>query len=702
VTPKKQSPNAGRRSPVWALVVAVLVATVVVYLPAMRAPYEFDDAKSIPGNPTIVALWPLSVPLHPPHNTTVAGRPIVNVTLAINYAINERLGVDQRPDPQGPNKTLGLHLVNLLMHLGCGLFLFGIIRRTMRQTGRDDRADSIAVIVTTLWLVHPIQTEAVNYLIQRTEVLVSLCYAGTLYAWIRAWDATRPGSRLTWRILAVVICLLGMGSKEVMITAPLAVLLYDRAFRVSSWKALFAERIRTVFYCAFAATSIWLLVMVAGNARFSTVGFGLGIPWYRYGYSQCWAIARYLWLVIWPSQLTLDYGARPVAGLAGVPGLILLASFGIATMVAWTRPSRWGWFGFVGALFFLLLAPSSSVVPITTEIAAERRIYLALAPVLMLLVLAVEWGLARPSSDQVSHRRHRLFRGFVVAVAVALMVRTYQRSSTYADPEALWRDAVETAPNNPRAYDNLAAVMFSSDPRRLAEATFFYRKALEIDSTYLNAWRGLASVAVDEGRLSDARALLEHVLAIQPEYVEGVDLLGRTLLRMGRPDLAVPYLQRFAAAFPSDSSLYSLGVGLLQVGRFDSATVALRAALQLNPGRTDVLGVLGGLLVEQGRGAEAVPLLERLVSAGGSSAVDVGLLSLAYAQSGRANDAAAAARVAVQSAPGNVAVLILAGRAMLVAKRGVEATQYLSEALRVNPGNREAVAYLAKVRALTR
>jgi tetratricopeptide (TPR) repeat protein len=686
------------------LMVAVLVATVVVYLPAMRAPYEFDDAKGIPGNPSIRALWPLSVPLHPPQNTSVSGRPIVNYTLAINYAINEWLGVDQRADPYGPNKTVGYHVVNLLMHLGCGLFLFGIIRRTMRQVGRvdrADRADAMALIVTTLWLVHPIQTEAVNYLIQRTEVLVSLCYAGTLYAWIRAWDATGPRARLAWRRIAVSICLLGMGSKEVMITAPLAVLLYDRAFRLSSWKEVFADRTRILFYSALAATSVWTLAMIIDNSRFSTVGFGLGIPWYRYFYSQCWAIARYLWLIVWPSQLTFDYGQRPIAGFEGLPGLLLLAAFGIATVVAWTRPSRWSWFGFLGASFFLLLAPSSSVVPIITEIAAERRIYLALAPVLVLLILGGDWALTRLSIGQVVLRRRWLFWGLVDVVVVGLMVRSYQRSSTYADAETLWRDAVHKAPNNPRAYDNLAAQMFYSDPARLAEATSLYKTALQLDSTYVNAWRGLASVAVDEDRFADARSLLERALVIQPGYADAAGQLGRLHFRTGRPDLAIPYFQQYVIVYPTDSSLTVLGIALLQVGRLDDAATAFRRALSINPNAIDAMRYLGGGLVEQGRGVEAVPLLERLMSSGFATPVDMGLLGLGYAEVGRVNDAMQAARVATQNAPRSVPVLILAGRSMLVARREPDAIGYLSEAIRIDPGNREAAGYLTQARALT-
>ena len=169
--------------------IAILAATIIAYLPAIRAPFVLDDVQSIPGNPTIRALWPLSVPFAPPANTTVAGRPVVNLTLALNYRLNEWLGVDQRPESRDSNATVGYHAVNLLAHLACGLLLLGVVRRTARHMEGVDDADSMAVMVTALWLLHPIQSEAVDYLIQCTELLVSLCYLGTLYASIRAWNA---------------------------------------------------------------------------------------------------------------------------------------------------------------------------------------------------------------------------------------------------------------------------------------------------------------------------------------------------------------------------------------------------------------------------------------------------------------------------------------------------------------------------------
>ncbi len=374
--------------------IGLALALTIIYAPALRAPFEFDDIGAIVANSSIRHLWPASSVLSPPVNTSVSGRPVVNVSLAINYALNAWLGVDQRPYPLGAAKTVSYHIVNLLAHFLCALLLFGIIRRTLRANrfadAWRDRADGMAIVVVAIWSLHPIQTEAINYVIQRTELMVSVCYLATLYGSIRAWDAKSDRAALRWRVFSAMACLVGVWTKEVIVTAPVIVLLYDRAFRVATWRELFADRKRTVLYAVLAAMSVLVILLSATNARFNTVGFGLGITWYEYLYSQAWAIARYLQLFLWPDKLTFDYGQHAVSGVAGVPGAVLLTAFAVATLVAWARVERWGWFGFLGAWFFLILAPSSSVVPIVTEIAAERRIYLALAAVIMLIVVAID------------------------------------------------------------------------------------------------------------------------------------------------------------------------------------------------------------------------------------------------------------------------------------------------------------------------
>jgi tetratricopeptide (TPR) repeat protein len=496
-----------------------------------------------------------------------------------------------------------------------------------------------------------------------------------------------------------------MASKEVMVTAPLAVVLYDRAFRRSSWKdTLAAPPYRAWFYLALGLTTIPLIAAIGRGTRSETVGFNLGLTWYQYLYTQAWAIAHYLELVIWPRGLTFDYGQNPIHGFRGVPGLMLLAGLGIGTIVAWWRGV---WLAFLGTWFFLLLAPSSSVIPIRTEMAAERRVYLALIPVLVLLVGGAETLRQRLTATDETRRRHpmltelvarsaRPLAGIVVAV---FFILTVARSRLYANPEALWRDTVAKVPANARAYDNLVAVIVQEDPSRRAEAEELLRRAIAIDSTYVPALTNLSDIVMKEGRFADARVLLERAVRINPDFVNANERLGGVLVKLGDAERAIPYLERVAADAPNDDALTSLALAYMAVGRQDDAANALRRTIALNPRRTDAATYLSAILVEQGRPDEALPYLETAVRSDGGTAASLALLSLVYAHLGRVGEAIDAATASSVRPDGDANAYRLLGRAMGIVQRVTDARRFLRRAIQLEPTNPEAITLLGMVEA---
>jgi hypothetical protein len=248
---------------------AVVVATFIAYAPALRAPLTFDDDPAIRRNTSLQSLRP-SIALRPPPTTSMSGRPVANYSLAINYAINEWLGIDQAGEPASPVKTVNYHVANVLLHLASAALLFGILWRTLALprfaawlAAKGVSAEAVSGAITVLWTLHPIQSEALNYLTQRTELLVSLFYLGTLYASIRAQSAAGR-TRVVWWTVAVASCALGMGSKEVMASAPIMVVLYDRAFRFPTWRSL-APNAR--FYAGLAATWVLLAALMLNDPR---------------------------------------------------------------------------------------------------------------------------------------------------------------------------------------------------------------------------------------------------------------------------------------------------------------------------------------------------------------------------------------------------------------------------------------------------
>lgn len=593
---------------------ALLVAAgVIVYGNSLWGAFVFDDQNSILGNPQIRRLWPLWNAFSAPANTPVAGRPVVALSLAINYALG---GLDVR----------GYHAWNIGVHILCALVLFGIIRRTLGRTPLRERLGSasggIAAACALIWLVHPLQTEVVNYVTQRTESTMALFYLFTLYAAIRALDAGRPA---WWHGVSVLSCALGMASKEVMVTAPLMVLLYDAVFRSGPFRPIFERR--WPLYLGLAATWTILLALTWSGPRARTVGFSAGASAWEYALNQSLMVTRYLRLALWPNALVLDYGApQPASVLQVWPYLVVVALIAVATVVALIyRPA----IGFLGAWFCLILAPTSSVIPIVTEVGAERRMYLPLAAVVVLIVSSGWIWLGR--------RSRALPALLLVGVAGSLVLVSARRNTDYRDNEVLWRTVVDRRPHW-RAHSNLGEALQRAGRR--SEAIQQHREALRLNPEAPEAKYNLAldlerSGELDEsishyteflrlrpddapahnqlgialakrGRMEDAVAEYREALRLDPEFAEAQRNLGTSLLQQEKAGEAAGHFERFLAAHPDDADVHnSLGVTLAMQNKLDEAALQYARAAQIDPDHVDARMNLGRALILMGRTAEA-------------------------------------------------------------------------------------------------
>ena len=365
---------SGESAALWIRAGLLVAVGALVYWNGLSGPFTFDDGPAVVFNDQIRRLWPLSDVLSPMRpDQPIAGRPIVSLSFAINYALG---GLSPR----------GYHLGNIAVHVLCGVLLFASVRRTLvapRLAPRfaEGTATNVAFVGALIWMVHPLQTETVDYVSARTESMMSLFYLLTMYASIRAHGSRRSA---IWLVLSVLCCAMGMGCKEAMATAPLMVLLYDRTFVFASLKE--ALRDRGLFYLGLAATWLGLAALLWFGPRAATIGFSTTVTPWTYLLNQSVLIARYLRLAFWPRLLVFDYGTpQPLTLVQAAPsgavivGLLLMT----AAALVW-RPA----IGFLGAWFFVILAPSSSFIPIATEAGAERRMYLPLAAVVFAAVIA--------------------------------------------------------------------------------------------------------------------------------------------------------------------------------------------------------------------------------------------------------------------------------------------------------------------------
>lgn len=622
--PPTRTPADTRGTRAWWPPVAIVVVAIAAYANALGNPFVMDDVGSIDTNPTIRSLWTSLG--GGPVQSSMAGRPLPNITLALNYAL-------------GGTTPGGYHLFNAAVVVACAMLLFGILRRTLAQprVGFDaGRAGAIAAAVALLWTAHPLPSEVVNYVTQRTESLMGLALLATLYAGLRGMTAGRPAR---WLVLSVVACAAGMASKESMATAPLLVLLFDGVF-VADGPAD-ALRRRPLYYLALAATWLLLAALVVGGPRSHSAGFSSGVSPLTYLFNQPALILRYLRLAVLPVGLVLDYGEPRAMTLADawLPGLAVLALLG-AGLAAWRwhRP-----IAFLATAFFILLAPTSSFVPIATEAGAERRMLLPLAAVLTLLVLGAVRLLDRlPRADT----RRWIAAGSGAVACLLLVVLTVQRNSEYASGLRIWQTVVDRRPHG-RALHNLG-VHLSAAGRR-DEAVAAYERALP-DSP--EASYALAFERQADRRFDEAADLYAAFIRLRPEDVNvlrAYHQIGRTRMEQGRYEQAVGAFQEVLARKPGDpDALGGLADSLMGSQRLPEAVAAYQEYLRVNPSSGAARFNLGVALSRLGRHEEAAGAFQAFVGLEPSNVAGYVNLGTSKARAGHMDDAAAAIQKAVE------------------------------------------------------
>ena len=581
------SPAAPRR---WLGPALIVVALIAAYANSLNAPFLFDDAGAVIDNPTIRRLASLDVLRPPADGSTTTGRPLVNLSFALNYALSGE-------------RVWSYHATNLALHIAAALLLFGLLRRTLPALSSQLSAlnsEGIALAAASLWALHPLQTESVVCIAQRTEVFCGVFYLLTLYAFARAAENPIAASR-RWQIISVAACLAGMATKEVMVTAPLLVLLYDRTFVAGSFAV--AWRARRGFYGALAATWLLLaaLLVQSAGARGASAGFGLGVSSWSYLLTQCEALTRYLRLALWPHPLVVDYGTAVVRSPADVwwQGLVVLALLGGTMWALGRRPAL----GFIGATFFLILAPSSSFIPLVTQTMAEHRMYLPLAALVSGAVIAL--GIRWPAGAKVA----------IPALALVFGFATVARTRDYRDALTLWGTTVAHYPSSARAHHNFAFVLHAAG--RTADAHAHFARAVELDPGYVTALTNWAVALLSEWRFPEAIERFERALALAPRRAGAAKSaaaladahveLARLLERERRAAEAEAHYETALQLVPENAAAHAqLGLLLARAERLDAAAQHLREAVRLAPADADTQANLGNVLLLQGRPRDAI------------------------------------------------------------------------------------------------
>lgn len=594
-TTSKKSANQSPSSAWLPHLALVLLAGIVAYSSSLAGDYVFDDVTEIEQNPLLGQIWPPWRVLESGNFLPV--RPLPQWTFGLQSHFT---GIDRT----------ALHVVNLLIHLTTATLLLLLVKMSLdfwcERGGKLDLTSrwTLAASVAAIWVVHPLNTQAVTYIYQRIESLMAMFFIASLVCFAHS---VRSHRRLIWQAFAVVCSIGGMLCKEVTITLPLLVYLYDAIFVADGFAD--AIRKRWKFHAALHATILVVIaVVLAERGDYEEFNDAVHTP-LEHAITQPLVILYYLKLVVLPIGQCFDYG-WPVQEVNATMGLSMATIFGMfvaACVLVWRRHPL----GFAAISFFAILSPSSSFVPVS-DMAFEHRMYLPLMAVIAIAILPLGiWLLAARANQQTDKSNAKPARYgsiFVARIAAGILVvifaaTTFARNEAYETRTKLWEDVVTKRPHNARAWSNLSRLRFDAGDFDGAYAAAV--RSIREKPSLFQAYGHLSRACVRLGLSDEAIAACEMAIELSPEeavayYQYGIALRGVDEAK------AIEAYQKAIELEPTYSEAHN-NLGAMLIKRDpDLAAKHLKLAIEANPANVQAWINFGNLLGETGNFERAV------------------------------------------------------------------------------------------------
>jgi protein O-mannosyl-transferase len=644
------------------------VLAFLAFLPALEATFvNWDDEASFLTNTAYRGLGPAE--LRWMLTTTLLGHwsPLAWMTWGLNYVTG---GLD----------PWGYHLGNLLLH-SANVALFWLIARRLLAIGSGASITSSAIvsgatIAALAWGLHPLRAEAVAWASARRDVLCGLFYLMAVLAYLRG-VARGTGIERQWWALSLGAFATALSSKSIAMTLPLTLLLldvYPLRRRELGWWLLVREKVPYALLAAAAGVVALLARQESGSIT----------AYAQYGAGARLALAAHTWWFsgwkfLWPAGLSPMYELPPRVdlGQARFLGALLAVAALTATLVLLRR--RWPSGLAAWTQSVIVLLPISGVVHSGNQLAADRYSYLAGLGFPVLAGAGLAWALRYAAGHPA--RRWVQPVAWVAAALVVVTLGAAARAQTaiWKDSETLWRRAVEVdptcslcesnlgrvvarpgrfpeaethvrraialRPERPGPHENMGTIMLAQGQYREAEEHF--RRAATLDPDRAASRNALGVALASQGRDREAEAEFQEAARLSPRLVDAPANLGVLHARHGRLEEAITSLRRALALDRGRAgvrtdlgrALRGRAIELAREGRFDEAARLWQEASPLVGDDPDLLRGLGRALVERGKGAEAIPVLERAVALAPQRGADRFWLARAYRLAGRVPEA---------------------------------------------------------------
>lgn len=572
---------------------AAALIVIFIYVDTLSGPFIFDDMPNIRDNPHIRLTHLSLVDLtHVIVKSRAPNRPVANISFALNYYIHRY-------------NVVGYHLVNILIHLSCGLLLYLLIKSTLCITGSGASSKYeqwIPLFTALLWMVHPLQTQSISYIVQRMNSMAAMFYILSLLLFIKFRMATTRGRK--WILLSGCILsgLLALGTKENSATLPFFMFLYEWFF----FQKLSTDWLKRHAFTLTAIVITFTLMagLYIGINQLEKIDLGYSLRDFTVSQrllTELRVVIFYVSLLFWPqpSRLNLDHDFSLSHSLfqpptTGICLVIILASIILAIYFAKREPLL----SFCVIWFFGNLAIESSVIGL--ELVFEHRTYLP-SMLAILLAVVVVFRVIKPQWLGIG----------LLCMAVTLgSIWTFQRNQVWADDVALWRDCVKKSPQKARPYNNLAKALARQG--NLNDATANYRIALTLKPDYARAHYNLGVILAKQGDLNKGIHHLRTAVHFDPSSHEAQNNLGVALLIQGDLDAAIVHLQNALKITPYYAEAHNnLGKAMQLKGNLPMAIEHYQAAVHLDPDYAKAHTNLGIILKQMGRLEEAKQHLEK-------------------------------------------------------------------------------------------
>lgn len=560
----------------------IFLLGILAYWKSFFADFQFDDYVAIVDNPFIKhldlsLLW-----------SSYKVRFVTNFTYALNYFI-------------GGLNVFSWHLANNLIHIAVSFLIYCFIQitfQTPRLKGQFDTDSQrlVALFSALIFLLHPIQTQAVTYIVQRATSIAAFFYIGALLFYARARLSDRTGD-YAWVILFSFV---GMLTKPVVITLPIVVILYDIVFFGVNKKfdisriILYGILIIPLFIIPFILFGAKGLV----NAAFIGV---TDIPQKNYLLTQFNVIMTYVRLLFVPLNQNIDYDYKVATTLFEFPTLLsftaILAIIGVALRLL--KKERLLAFGIFW--FLITLGPQSSIFSLL-DVIYEHRVYL---PCLGFAVFISAFLFKMIHSRRI----YILVMSLIVGV---FSVLTYQRNQLWSNAEKFMEDTVSRSPNKARPHNNLGFFYYRQGKFQKAECE--YKKTLELDPGYYIAAYNLGMVYYEENKLMEARDVFLHLIRHYPAYCDPHVGLALTFAKVGRESIAFKLLQYSLTLNSKNASAYvALGNVYQNQNNLAKAKDMFQKALWNNPDSAVGYYNLGNVYFREGNFYEALVSYQKAV-----------------------------------------------------------------------------------------